>query len=253
MMIRHVTREGRRFLAGVCFLTRIPLPRVLGKDLPPLREAAPYFGAIGALIGALIGAFWLLAGAVLPAPVAAGIAVIAGLLLTGALHEDGLADTFDALGASSSRERFLEILRDSRIGTYGASALATAIGLRWAMLASSNAWEGALALVLVHATGRSAMVIAAAISRATRSDGLGKQFSSVDLRPDAAWCLAVPLVLSILVGWTGLLALVVGILAGGLVLACVERRIRGYTGDVLGAIGIAAELGTFAVLVGGPG
>ena len=213
-MVQRMKREVRRFLAGACFLTRIPLPTALGRDLPPLREAARYFGLIGALIGAIIGGVWLLAGAVLPTPVAAGIAVVAGLLLTGALHEDGLADTFDALGAGVSRERFLEILRDSRIGTYGASALVAAIGLRWVMLASLPAWEGALALVLAHATGRSAMVIAAATSRATRSDGLGRQFSAVDVRPNAALSLAVPLVLSILAGWAGLLALVAGILTG---------------------------------------
>ncbi len=250
-MTRRLKHESRRFIASVCFLTRIPLPAALLQDLPQLRDAARYFGLTGALVGALIGAAWLLASAVLPPAAAAGVAVAVGLLLTGALHEDGLSDTFDALGARASRERTLQILRDSRIGTYGASALVTALGLRWTMLASLSAWEGALALVLAHATGRTAMVIAAAMSRATRTEGLGKRFAGAELRLDAAFCIAVPLALSLFAGWAGLLALPVGILAGWLILFCAERRIGGYTGDVLGAVGIAAELGALVVLTGG--
>ena len=250
-MIDRLERETLRFLAGLFFLTRIPMPHSLDGKLPPIRNAAGHFGLIGALIGAITGAIWLLACTVLPAAAAAGLAVAAGLLLTGCLHEDGLADTFDALGARASRERTLEIFRDSRIGTYGAAALVVAIGLRWALLASLPPWEGALALVLSHAAGRAAMVVAAASSRATRGDGLGSQFSGAGLRLYAAWCVAVPLALSIPAGWTGLLALPTGILIGFLVLACAERRIGGYTGDVLGAVGIAAELGALVVLAGG--
>lgn len=250
-MTRRLRYEARRFIASMCFLTRIPLPAALSQDLPQLRDAARYFGLAGALIGALIGAAWLLASAVLPPAAAAGVAVAAGLLLTGALHEDGLADTFDALGAGASRERTLQILRDSRIGAYGASALVTALGLRWTMLASLSSWEGAMALVLAHATGRATMVIAAATSRATRTDGLGSRLAGARLRLDAAFCIAVPLALSPAAGWAGLLALPVGILAGWLILLCAERRIGGYTGDVLGAVGIAAELGALAVLTGG--
>ena len=250
-MIDRLKRETLRFLAGLFFLTRIPMPDSLDGKLPPIRNAARHFGLIGALIGAITGAIWLLACTVLPPAAAAGLAVAAGLLLTGCLHEDGLADTFDALGTRASRERTLEIFRDSRIGTYGAAALVVAIGLRWALLASLPPWEGALALVLSHATGRASMVVAAASSRATRGDGLGSQFSGPGLRLDAAWCVAVPLALSIPAGWTGLLALPTGILVGFLVLACAERRIGGYTGDVLGAVGIAAELGALVVLAGG--
>ena len=150
-MIDRLERETLRFLAGLFFLTRIPMPHSLDGKLPPIRNAAGHFGLIGALIGAITGAIWLLACTVLPAAAAAGLAVAAGLLLTGCLHEDGLADTFDALGARASRERTLEIFRDSRIGTYGAAALVVAIGLRWALLASLPPWEGALALVLSHA------------------------------------------------------------------------------------------------------
>ena len=250
-MTRRLKYEALRFVASICFLTRIPLPATLSRDLPQLRHAARYFGLTGALIGALIGAVWLPASAVLPPAAAAGIAVAAGLLLTGALHEDGLSDTFDALGARGSRERTLQILRDSRIGAYGASALVTALGLRWTMLASLAPWEGALALVLAHAIGRATMVVAAATSRATRTDGLGSQFAGAEQRLDAACCVAVPLALSLLASWAGFLALPVGILAGWLILFHAERRIGGYTGDVLGAVGIAAELGALTVLTGG--
>ncbi len=243
-------REWLRFLGGAGFLTRIPLPAAAGSELPPLRESARYFGLVGALVGAAAGAVWALAGAFLPAAAAAGVAVAAGLLLTGALHEDGLGDTFDALGARGGRERALEALRDSRIGTYGATALIAAVGLRWSVLASLPVWEGVLALIVAGATGRTAMVAAAAHSRPARADGLGASFAGPERGRDAAWCLAVPLILSLAVGWTGLLAVPAGLLAGLLLLSVAERALGGYTGDVLGAVGVCAELGAFAVLAG---
>ena len=243
-MNRH--NHFRRLAAAIRFLTRLPAPP--GASLP---DAAGWFGLVGALVGAIMAAVWLLAGTVLPAPVSAGLAVAAGLLVTGALHEDGLADSADALGGSADRERILEILRDSRIGTYGAAALVVAIGLRWAMLASLPAWEGAAALLLSQALGRSAMVAVAAHARAVRSDGLGQSFQGAGMRRAALASLAVPLLLSLWTGWVGLFAIAAGLAAAFLLLAVARRRIGGTTGDILGAAGVLAELATLAVITGG--
>ena len=124
-------RRGRirpfaEFVHALRFLTRLPVPFARTLDLPPLSQSMRVFPAAGALIGALTGL--LLSGlewSGLPPLVYGALAVAAGLAVTGALHEDGLADTADGFGGGKSRERRLEIMRDSRIGTYGTLALAT--------------------------------------------------------------------------------------------------------------------------------
>jgi adenosylcobinamide-GDP ribazoletransferase len=108
--------------AAIAFLTRLP---VGGGALTArqLSRAALWFPAVGLLVGGVMGGVRALAGTVLDPGPATALAVLAAMLVTGALHEDGLADAADAIGAHVPRERRLEILRDSRVGTYGALAL----------------------------------------------------------------------------------------------------------------------------------
>ncbi|MFK7901531.1 MAG: adenosylcobinamide-GDP ribazoletransferase, partial [Nitratireductor sp.] len=113
------------------FFTRIPVKRSKEESTISLNEAAIAFPIIGLFIGALIGLIWLIASYFLPTIVAAGIAIIGGIMLTGALHEDGISDCADGLGGHVSTKRALEIMRDSNIGTYGAVALIATIGFRW--------------------------------------------------------------------------------------------------------------------------
>src|SRR5690349_7301706 len=120
MVTQATARVVRGFRAAIQLLTRIPLPAASGETFDATWASA-FFPLVGAAIGAFSSAIY--AGSERAGPfVAATAAVAAALLLTGALHEDGLADTADALSAHS-RERFFEILKDSRIGTFGASAL----------------------------------------------------------------------------------------------------------------------------------
>ncbi len=105
------------------FLTRLPVPVALDHCDGRLARAAPWFPVVGLLVGGIAGGALLLAAAVLPMPLAAGFAIAAGVLVTGALHEDGLADCCDGLGGGRNREHALEIMRDSRIGTFAGIGL----------------------------------------------------------------------------------------------------------------------------------
>jgi adenosylcobinamide-GDP ribazoletransferase len=137
--------------AAIVFLTRVPVGGFPYRDTE-LRWAAAWFPLVGASVGAMAGAVaWVAAPA--GALVAGALAVIASLLITGAFHEDGLADTADALGGASDRERLFAILKDSRIGSFGAAALVMALLLRVALLARLEA-AAPLALVLAGACSR---------------------------------------------------------------------------------------------------
>src|SRR5262245_9916005 len=112
---------------AVAFLTRVPVGDAQPLTAATLSRAAGWFPAVGLLVGGVLGGTRLLADLALPAGPSTVLALAAAMLLTGALHEDGLADTADGLGAHVPRERKLEILRDSRIGAYGALALACTV------------------------------------------------------------------------------------------------------------------------------
>ncbi len=125
----------QKFLLALSFFTRIPIGKRDFGSLT-LAQAAAYFPVIGALIGLLDGVFYLLMFAIgLPTIISAWLTIGFHLLLTGGLHEDGLADTADGLAAGRDREQKLSIMRDSRIGSYGVLALITVISLRANLIA----------------------------------------------------------------------------------------------------------------------
>src|SRR5579885_985235 len=116
-------RAARAPLAAVAFLTRVPVGRRVALTQDDVAHAAPVFPAVGAAVGAVVAGVALLLQPPLSPFLSSGIAVAAGVVVTGAFHLDGLADTLDATGAAT-RERSLEIMRDSRVGTFGAAAVA---------------------------------------------------------------------------------------------------------------------------------
>jgi adenosylcobinamide-GDP ribazoletransferase len=141
----------RGLRAAMVFLTRVPVGGFPYRDAE-WRWAAAWFPLVGGAVGAVAGGVaWLAAGA--GAFVAGALAVIASLLVTGAFHEDGLADTADALGGSYDRDRLFAILKDSRIGSFGGAALVMSLVLRVALLARLGA-DAPVALVLVGAVSR---------------------------------------------------------------------------------------------------
>ena len=156
--MNRVRDELGLFLTAAGFLTRLPVPGWVGWAEDRMLRASRYFATVGALVGLGGGLVWWLAGQIAPAAVAAGLALAAIVLLTGALHEDGLADCADGLGGGETGAQALEIMRDSRVGSYGALALVLSVGLRWAALASLAPGWGVLALVLAGGIGRATMV-----------------------------------------------------------------------------------------------
>jgi cobalamin 5'-phosphate synthase/cobalamin synthase len=231
------------------FLTRVPVGRRLALDAADVAHGAALFPAVGAGIGALAGLAAEGLEGPLPPLAAGGLGVGLGLVVTGALHLDALADTADGVGAGPGSA--LEVMRDSRIGSFGAAAVAVAILVEAALLGSLAA--GGDAVVAFAAAGALSRAVAAplalAVPYARGDDGTGSVLSDRVSRVAAAVGVAIALAIVVpLLGWHGVaaagLAAAVAIGAG---VAC-HRWIGGVTGDTLGAATQVAEIGVLALL-----
>ena len=237
----------------LAFFSRIPLPASLGNRIShdaKIGEAAAFFPVAGLIISLPIALVWFVSSSYLPATIAAGLAIGLSLLITGGLHEDGFADCADGLGATPNRERALEIMRDSRIGTYGSLALILSIGLRWAALANLDPVSGVLAIIICNVGARSAMTIAMQLSEYARPEGLGKQADTIR-QSDFSLAIVIAFLIAILFGWFwGVIALSLAYMASWFFLKRLEKRLGGYTGDGLGAMEQIAEITILITLAG---
>ncbi len=216
---------------ALVLLTRLPAGR-LPEACPKTSTAAWAFPLAGALVGAISGGVFLAAGLILPALPAALLAVAAGVLVTGGLHEDGLADVADGFGGGSTREDKLAIMRDSRIGSYGVIALVLVLGLIGSAIAGVAPTARSFVLfIAVGAISRAAMVLPMMLLPPAREDGLGR---GADLGP--GWRFWVALLLAVVAGVCAapMLLAVAGVTAL-LMLWVAGKQIGGQTGDVLGA------------------
>ena len=248
-----IREEFGKTIKALQFFTRIPLPSRLSSmadHSTGLEKSAAHFPIAGLVIGLLLAALFLVLSWLLPPVLASGLTIAAGMVISGALHEDGLADCADGLGGSSKPERALEIMKDSRIGAFGASALIFSIGLRWAALASMPIAAGAVALIISHGAARGAITIALATSSYARASGTGSLvapgISPVELAITAVICGLLGLAFG---GFSGLVAVGIGWLAALVFLLWFERRIGGYTGDCLGGMEQVAEIAILAALL----
>ena len=239
-------RQLDLLVCAVQFLTRLPTPRLAGFQPDWITRSARYFPVVGQLVGVICAGVWLLAEQVWPGLPAAVLAVGVGMLATGGFHEDGLADTADGLGGGQTPARRLEIMKDSRIGSFGALALIAVALLKVALLARLELWSGALALVVAHGGGRAAAVIAmAALPYAGNTDAAKIKPVPQGVRWDEALLAlalgAWPLVL--LGGGRAALALLLATTFAAAMAQTARRLIGGVTGDVLGAVEQVAEVG----------
>jgi adenosylcobinamide-GDP ribazoletransferase len=244
-------------MARACvFLTRLP---VRWPDAAPgepdgmaaLARALRCAPLVGVLVGAA-GAVVLVAASALNLPplAAAGLALAAGFAITGGLHEDGLADVADGFGGGQDAARKLAIMRDSYVGSYGVAAIGFSLLLRAAALSALVAVPGgALALVGAHALARAAMLPVMRGLSPARADGLGHG-AGRPTRATSATALVFGGVLTLIAlgPLAGLAALAVAALATALVARLAARQVRGYTGDVLGAVEQTVE--TVVLLTG---
>ncbi len=240
------------FRIACIFLTRLPLKPGREIGLRDLADAVYMFPAVGVLVGAAGGlVFMLAAGFGLPGLPASVLAVAAMVAVTGALHEDGLADTADALGAGDDREKALAVMRDSRIGTYGALALLLVVLARLAAL--SSFWDPGFflrAAVAAAAASRAAMPVVMLLQPSARASGLAAAAG----RPDAArvWAgigLALALSLLLLPAAAALKAAAAAALVAAAAAAWLGRRFGGCTGDTLGAVQQLAEVAFLLAVV----
>lgn len=236
----------RAIATAFTFLTRLPgVARWADPEPGALSRASAYFPLVGAVVGGWcalghwLGLVWF------EAPwLAAAAAVLFGVVLTGGFHEDGLADTADGLGGGFDRARQLEIMRDSRVGSYGVLALLLALAWKLGALAALSTAEAFAALVLAHVWARwSALPLIWALPYLRESsnhkplaDAAGAREASIASILAIALSLAVAPPLPVF-GALGVAALVTAL--GGLY---VQRQIGGYTGDVLGAVNQAVEV-----------
>lgn len=236
---------------AAAFLTRLPLPDGGPAAEGGLARAMRVFPVVGAIAGAAAGLVFVALHSVVPPLPAALAAVLAAVLLTGALHEDGLADTADGLGARGGRAARLEVMRDSRSGAFGVLALVFAIGLKASALAAApSGWAGLGALAAAAALSRALIPAAMQVMAPARADGLGAMAGV----PDASTA-AFAAVLGIVLAFAGLglaapLAVLAAVACGGAVVMLARRVLGGYTGDVLGAVQQAAETGVLLAAAG---
>lgn len=242
--------QAKDALLALVLLTRLPLPHLPADAFKRQAKAVwafPLAGLAVALPAALLAALALAAD--LPATVAAGLALAVQVMLTGAMHEDGLADTTDGLWGGFDRARRLEIMKDSRTGAYGVIALILGFGLRWSALAALLEIAGPWPLLALAMMSRAVMPALMAALPNARSAGLSQTVG----RPRALPCLlaaALAALLSLpLIGPATLgVALAMGAAALGLG-ALAKAKIGGQTGDILGASQQVAEIAGLLVLL----
>lgn len=240
------------FLSGIRsafgFLTRIPVGAI---DPADLAKAPRWFPLVGTFVGLCVAGVYALTEPVVGQTLGATIAVTVGVLLTGAFHEDGLADTADAFGSGATGERAVEIMRDSRLGTYGTVALVIAIIWKVAAVASMSPQAALAWIVAAAAMGRAVVLVMMRAVPPGTSDGGGRQMV-LALGSGSLWFGVITAVIvgSVLVGvW--ILAAVVAVAA---VFLWFKRttmsKLGGVTGDVLGALEQVSELAVLTVGVG---
>lgn len=242
--------EMEHFRNATRFMTILPVRSAAGEIAPDwLTRCLKYSPLVGIGIGIVSGLVLLIATELWNETIAAMLAVAISIALTGALHEDGFADAFDGFGGGFTVEKRLAIMKDSRIGTYGALALGLNVALRIAALAALTPWQGVAALIAAHAAARaapawvmtrlsytgdvSAMKVAYAESR-PRTD---------ELQLGLIFVLLAILPLTLISAPAVAFGALLGASLATLLALWARRLIGGYTGDVLGAIEQAFEIG----------
>ncbi|MDX1787555.1 MAG: adenosylcobinamide-GDP ribazoletransferase [Psychrobacter sp.] len=256
-----IKHEWRLLLVAVQFLTRLPVPQFANYNPQWLHQSSRHFPAVGLLVGLLCaGVFWL--GSILFTPlVAAVISTAFGIKLTGAFHEDGLADSCDGLGGGLTRERTLEIMKDSRLGTYGVLGLVSALLIKISLLASMPLSVAIVALIIGHTASRLLCISLLALLpyggeiEHAKAKPMAQQLTPFQGLLSSAWLLLAGVLVVLLFPntvqqlgiWQWLLALLLGIVATDYMRRLLHRRLDGYTGDGLGA---TQQLSEIAIYIG---
>ncbi|GAB6094396.1 adenosylcobinamide-GDP ribazoletransferase [Desulfatiferula olefinivorans] len=240
------------FFSALQFITILPGPKNRPYDALGM---IPCFPLVGLLIGGLLAVFDRVALMVWPGHIVAVLDVVFLAVITGAFHLDGLADTADGLFSHRSKERMLEIMKDSRVGVMGLVALFCALAMKWAGLSGlpDAGLQRTLMLVTVPALARSAMIFGIRCLDYGRAEGTGKAHFAEKLPASAFRWTLIPLGLCFLLGGRGILLMAALALLVGALLAFYRKVLGCVTGDMLGAMTEVSEAVLFLVLAMGAG
>ncbi len=250
-----IKQELITFGTALMFLTRLPVGSWCSGEARVLSNATRYFPAVGFIVGSLLGLFLWMCTVVLPASLCVGLTVVAGVLITGAFHEDGLADVADSAGAFGV-DRKLDIMRDSRVGTYGSLALILLILIKylalWELIDASLPVTLA-ALVCAHVLSRWSSVWLMATQAYARPEAANRVVAEgVDARRFMLSTLCAVIALLPAAVWVSPMFYLLFFIAW-LISACSAYRFRkafgGITGDCLGATNQLVEVGVYLVVV----
>jgi len=251
MILRAVSREANLFLLALGYLSRIPMPGWVSYSPENLNHASRYFTIVGWLLGLLVVGFFYLSHQVFSVTISIWVCIIASLLLTGAFHEDGLADTADGLGGAFTREKKLSIMKDSRIGTYGACALLMALVGKFILLQEIQ--NLLIAIPIAYALSRtlacSLLFTMNVVSdpQTEKAKPQAKAQSRLDMFILVGTCLPIVFLLQLKILLLLLLLLIV--------LRCLfqyyfNKQLGGITGDCLGASQQITELCIYLLFIG---
>jgi adenosylcobinamide-GDP ribazoletransferase len=235
------------FFTALMFYTRIPCPKWITHHPDYLNKATKYFPVIGWLVGAITALVFYVAHFFLPAPLAVLLAMLAGVLTTGAFHEDGWADTCDGFGGGWTTQKILDIMKDSRLGTYGAVGLFFMLATKYYCLTNFNLLQFIVFSVVAHTFSRLCAVLLIATSSYVRlnedakAKPLAKQITKNEFLPALFFGL-LPLTLASIFATKLALATIAPLLMVLYLRHYFTKWIGGYTGDCLGATQQITEL-----------
>lgn len=246
----------RLFFTALQFFTRLPVPRWVGYQPEWLQQSSRYFPLVGVVVAGICAALHMVASWLLPPHMAVLLAIAAGIYVTGAFHEDGFADMCDGFGGGLTRERVLEIMRDSRVGAYGAIGIVCLLAIKATALVSLPPELVAAAFLIAHPLSRLAAVSLIWSMDYARDEGKSKPMAQAMSNREftiAAICALLPAVACGLLGvidWSALVLAVLAATASAWFLGrkC-QRRLQGYTGDCLGAVQQLAEVAIYLAIL----
>ncbi|MFA0555832.1 adenosylcobinamide-GDP ribazoletransferase [Vibrio sp. 10N.222.55.A1] len=249
----RVTYQWELFALAMGFFSRLPMPKNTPYSTERMNRSGRYFSTVGLLLGVLCGGVFLLLDVVLPSAVAIFLMMSFSLMLTGAFHEDGLTDMADGIGGGMTLERRLTIMKDSRIGTYGASALIMALLGKWVLLNELISMTGLFMVIVTSYTFSRAIAASLIYDMPYVSDldtSKSKPLANKQTKGELVFLLLVGVLPSL---WFGLeFALVLSVVAylfrTGFK-TWLTARIGGFTGDCLGAAQQLMELLTYLVFI----
>ncbi len=255
-MLNALCKEWRYFLLAVGFFTRIPVPSFSNFEEQELNHSAKYFPLVGIVVGMVGALAFVLAMRIFPTGIAVLLSMVATIYVTGAFHEDGMADSIDGIGGGWDRERILTIMQDSRLGTYGALALFLMIFAKFQVLNALPVHSLAYIFIAAHALSRLCAVYVMATLSYAKADGKAKPLATTVQLKDLVVATVFGLLPLVLLYWY-LLADVTDVrdvviftlswlISVGLIWFWwrnkIKRWLGGYTGDCLGAMQQMTEL-----------